>query len=67
MVFIPDGSGSEFEIKFKDGDSISSKNLAVSEAVEKDGKLFFRFKEDKGTTVTMSYRIGSDGETLENR
>ena len=67
MVFIPDGSGSEFEIKFKDGDSISSKNLAVSEAVEKDGKLFFRFKEDKGTTVTMSYRIGSDGETLEKQ
>lgn len=67
MVFIPDGSGSEFEIKFKDGDSISSKNLVVSEAVEKDGKLFFRFKEDKGTTVTMSYRIGSDGETLEKQ
>lgn len=67
MVFIPDGSGSEFEIKFKDGDTISSKNLAVSEAIEKDGKLFFRFKEDKNTTVTMSYRIGSDGETLEKQ
>lgn len=67
MVFIPDGSGSEFEIRFTDGDTISSKNLTVSEAVEKDGKLFFRFNEDKHTTVTMSYRIGSDGETLEKQ
>lgn len=67
MVFIPDGSGSEFEIRFTDGDTLSSKNLAVSEAVEKDGKLFFRFKEEMNTTVTMSYRIGSDGETLEKQ
>lgn len=67
MSFIPDGSGSEFEIKFKDGDTLSSKNLAVSEAVEKDGRLFFRFMEDMHTTVTMSYRVGSDGETLEKQ
>lgn len=67
MNFIPDGSGSEFEIKFTDGDTLSSKNLAVSEAVEKDGKLFFRFVEEMHTTVTMSYRIGSDGDTLEKQ
>ena len=67
MDLIPDGSGSEFEIRFKDGDTLSSKNLAVSEAVERDGKLFFRFKEEMHTTVTMSYRIGSDGETLEKQ
>ena len=64
MDLIPDGSGSEFEIRFKDGDTLSSKSLAVSEAVERDGKRFFRFKEEMHTTVTMSYRIGSDGETL---
>lgn len=27
MVFIPDGSGSEFEIRFTDGDTLSSKIL----------------------------------------
>ena len=67
MVFIPDGSGSEFEIRFADGDTLTSKNLEVTEAVEKNGKLFFRFKEEMGTTVTMSYRIGADGETLEKQ
>ncbi|MFR6066352.1 MAG: alpha-galactosidase [Eubacterium sp.] len=67
LDFIPDGSGSEFEIRFADGDNISSKNLTVSEAIEKEGKLFFRFNEEMGTTVTMSYRIGKDGETLEKQ
>lgn len=67
MTFIPDGSGSEFEIHFKDGDTLSSKSLALSEALERDGKLFFRFKEEMKTTVTLTYRIGSDGETLEKQ
>lgn len=67
MTFIPDGSGSEFLIKFQDGSELSSKGLLVSEAVEKDGKLFFRFKEEMNTTVTLSYRVGKDGITLEKQ
>lgn len=57
MKFIPDGNGSEFAIRFADGDEFSSKGLQVTESAEKDGKLFFRFKETMGTTVTMSYRV----------
>ena len=56
MKFIPDGNGSEFSIRFADGDEFSSKGLQVTESAEKDGKLFFRFKETMGTTVTMSYK-----------
>ena len=41
MDLIPDGSGSEFEIRFKDGDTLSSKSLAVGEAVERDGKYTY--------------------------
>lgn len=67
MKFIPDGSGSEFAVKFADGDELTSKGLAVSEAIEKDGRLFFRFKEEFNTTITMSYRLGSDGCTLEKQ
>lgn len=39
MQFIPDGNGSEFFIKFSDGDELSSKGLAVTESAEKDGEL----------------------------
>lgn len=67
MTFIPDGSSSEFSIRFQDGDELSSKGLIVSEAVEKNGKLFFRFKEEMNTCVTLSYRIGQDGITLEKQ
>ncbi|MCC8015942.1 MAG: alpha-galactosidase, partial [Clostridiales bacterium] len=64
---IPDGSGSEFTVKFTDGDEITSKGLEVAEALKKNGKLFFRFKEECGTTVSLSYRIGADGDTLEKQ
>ena len=67
MQFIPDGNGSEFLIKFADGDEFSSKGLPVTESAEKDGRLFFRFQETFGTTVTMSYRVSSNNITIEKQ
>ncbi|MCI9111192.1 MAG: hypothetical protein HFJ99_01295 [Eubacterium sp.] len=67
MKFIPDGNGSEFAIRFADGDEFSSKGLQVTESAEKDGKLFFRFKETMGTTVTMSYRVSKNNLTIEKQ
>lgn len=67
MQFIPDGNGSEFLISFADGDEFSSKGLEVTESAEKDGRLFFRFKETFGTTVTMSYRVSKNGNTIEKQ
>ena len=66
MQFIPDGNGSEFAIKFADGDEFSSKGLQVIESAEKDGRLFFRFKEVMGTSVTMSYRVSKNNITIES-
>lgn len=67
MQFIPDGNGSEFAIKFADGDEFSSKGLQVIESAEKDGRLFFRFKEVMGTSVTMSYRVSKNNITIEKQ
>lgn len=67
LDFIPDGSGSEFVIKFKDGDEFTSKGLRVTESVEKDGRLFFRFAETMNTTVTLNYRLGRDKNTIEKQ
>lgn len=67
LDFIPDGSGSEFVIKFKDGDEFTSKGLHVTESIEKDGRLFFRFAETMNTTVTLNYRLGRDKNTIEKQ
>lgn len=67
MQFIPDGNGSEFAVKFADGDEFTSKGLPVVESAEKDGRLFFRFKETMGTTVTMSYRVSKNKMTIEKQ
>lgn len=67
MQFIPDGNGSEFFIKFSDGDELSSKGLAVTESAEKDGRLFFKFQETFGTTVAMTYRVAKDGCTIKKQ
>lgn len=67
MQFIPDGNGSEFTIRFTDGSEFSSKGLPVVESAEKDGRLFFRFKEMMGTTVTMSYRVSKNNITIEKQ
>lgn len=66
-AFVPDGSGSEFEIKFTDGRTISSKSLPISEYAEKNGTLYFRFKEEQHTTATMRYKVGKDGNTIEKQ
>ncbi len=67
MQFVPDGNGSEFAIRFADGDEFTSKGLQVTESAEKDGRLFFRFKETMGTTVTMSFRVSKDNSTIEKQ
>ncbi|MDE6413015.1 MAG: alpha-galactosidase, partial [Eubacterium sp.] len=67
MHFIPDGNGSEFTVKFADGEEFSSKGLQVIESAEKNGRLFFRFKEVMGTSVTMSYRVSANNITIEKQ
>jgi len=67
LDFIPDGSGSEFVIRFTDGEEFTSKGLRVTDSAEKDGRLFFRFAETMNTTVTLSYRIGRDKNTIEKQ
>lgn len=67
MQLVPDGSGSEFEIRFADGDSISSKALKVDKYAEKGGRLFFKFEEACSTTVTLSYRISANKKYIEKQ
>ncbi len=67
LTFIPDGNGSEFTVRFADGDEFSSKVLQVDECAEKNGRLFFRFKEYMNTTVTVSYRVSKDNSTIEKQ
>lgn len=67
LDFIPDGSGSEFVVKFTDGDEFTSKGLHVTESIEKNGRLFFRFAETMNTTVTLTYRLGKDENTIEKQ
>lgn len=67
MQFIPDGNGSEFVIRFVDGDEMSSKGLTVTECAEKDGRIFFRFEEMYGTNVVVSFSVAKDGNTLQKQ
>ncbi len=67
MEFVPDGGSSEFEIKFIDGDSISSKSLRVDKYAEKDGKFYIRFKEAADTVVTLCYMVSDDNKYLEKQ
>lgn len=64
MNFVPDGNGNEFFIKFVDGDELSSKNLSVVEAEEKNHELTFTFERKFGTTVKVCLWIGKYGRTL---
>ncbi|MCD7722797.1 MAG: hypothetical protein LUH82_02440 [Clostridiales bacterium] len=67
MSLVPDGSGSEFEICFTDGDSISSKSLKVEKHAEKGGRLFFKFEEACDTAVTLSYRVSANKKYIEKQ
>lgn len=67
MQFIPDGNGSEFLIKFADGNELSSKGLPVINCGEKDGTLFFRFQEMYGTTVDIMFGVAKDGNTIKKQ
>lgn len=67
MQFIPDGNGSEFLIRFADGNELSSKGLTVTNCGEKDGTLFFRFQEMYGTTVDIMFGVAKDGNTIKKQ
>lgn len=67
MQFIPDGNGSEFLIRFADGDELSSKGLPVTKCGEKEGTLFFRFEEMYGTTVDIIFGVAKDGNTIKKQ
>lgn len=64
MSFIPDGNGSEFVIRFVNGDEFTSKGLFVENAGYVDDKLVFDFKEYMGVKVTLKYWIHKDGNTV---
>lgn len=67
MQFIPDGNGSEFIIKFADGDEFTSKGLPVTNYGSKDGILYFVFKENFNTEVVVTYGVGKDGNTIKKQ
>lgn len=64
MSFVPDGNGSEFEIHFTDGSEFSSKGLPVTESKEENKKLTFVFAENMGVTVSLSYWVHGDKNTV---
>ena len=64
MSFVPDGNGTEFTVRFTDGEEFSSKGLAVKSSGEEEEKLKFVFEENMGVTVTVEYWIHGDGNTI---
>lgn len=67
MDLVPDGNSTEFTFRFADGTEFSSKGLKVTDSNERDGKLSFTFEEFEGVTVTMTYWVGADGNTLKKQ
>lgn len=67
MDLVPDGNSTEFSFRFTDGTEFSSKGLKVTDSNERDGKLSFTFEEFEGVTVTMSFWVGADGNTLKKQ
>lgn len=67
MDLVPDGNSTEFSFRFTDGTEFSSKGLKVTDSSERDGKLSFTFEEFDGVTVTMTFWVGSDGNTLKKQ
>lgn len=66
-VFVPDGNGSEFTIRFTDGEEISSKSVALSDIrQEKDGTIF-TFEEKCATTVRVAFQSSGDGKYIKKR
>lgn len=64
MNFIPDGNGSEFVVRFVDGNEFSSKGLRVENAGYDNDVLVFTFEEYMGVQVTLKYWIHRDGNTI---
>lgn len=64
MNFVPDGNGCEFVVHFANGDEFMSKGTAVVSSKEENGRLTFVFEERFGTTVTLSYWVHNDGNTI---
>ncbi len=67
LDLVPDGSSAEFEIRFIDGDSISSKSLNVDRYIEKNGKFYVRFEESCKTTVSICYSLSDDSNYLQKQ
>ena len=64
MLFVPDGNGCEFIVRFDDGSEFSSKGLPVTSSSEENEKLKFVFAEHMGVTVTLAYWVHPDGNTI---
>lgn len=64
MSFVPDGNGCEFVIVFTDGTEFSSKGLPVADSSEENEKLKFVFAENMGVTVTLTYWVHEDKNTI---
>ncbi len=67
MSFVPDGGSSCFEIKFADGDLISSKNLKVTEHTQEGNQLIFKFASQFNTSVILNYKISANNKIIEKQ
>lgn len=66
-VFVPDGNGSEFTVRFTDGEEISSKSVPLTDIrQEKDGTIF-TFEERCATTVRVAFQSSADGKYIKKR
>ncbi len=53
----------EFAIRFAQTEMSShQRDFRLLKVPKKDGRLFFRFKEVMGTSVTMSYRVSKNNK-----
>ncbi len=64
MSLVPDGNGTEFVVRFVNGDEFSSKRLKVVDSYWDDDVLCVEFAEKLGVAVKLKYWVHTDGKTL---
>lgn len=66
-IFVPDGNGSEFTIRFVDGDEISSKSACLVDIKQENGGTIFTFEEKYNTVVKVAFQSSADGTYIKKR
>lgn len=66
-IFVPDGNGSEFTIRFIDGDEISSKSACLVDIKQENEGTIFTFEEKYDTIVKIAFQSSADGTYIKKR